>query len=72
MTATATEYLAGIVQEALQRTPEETALRMMTAHREGRTICLMITQKDQGENSTISCEWVVLPPDEITPSAPAA
>lgn len=60
------QELAVIIQEALQRTSEDTALRMMAAYRKGRTVCLGLTQKDPDIRQV---EWNVLAPDEIPPGA---
>ena len=56
------KHLEAIVVEAVQRTSEETAVRMMEAYRRGRTVCLMLTE---GESYQTKVEWVVLAPDEL-------
>ena len=66
------QQLEAIVREALQVTSEETAVRMMEAHRKGRTVCLMITRSEQAENYQTKVEWAVLAPGEIAPGGAAA
>jgi ATP-dependent Clp protease adapter protein ClpS len=54
--------LAVLIREALVRTPEELAARMVAAHRNGRSICLTLTEKEH-QNKV---EWNSLA-DEIEP-----
>jgi ATP-dependent Clp protease adapter protein ClpS len=54
--------LAVLIREALVRTSEDTAVRMVAAHRDGRTICLTLTEKEN-QNKV---EWQMLA-DETEP-----
>jgi hypothetical protein len=54
--------LAVLIREALIRTSEETAARMVAAHRDGRSICLTLTER--GNQNKV--EWQMLA-DEIEP-----
>lgn len=54
--------LAVLIREALVRTSEETAAKMVAAHRDGRSICLTLTEREN-QNKV---EWQVLL-DEIEP-----
>jgi len=63
-TETAKLELAGLIREALVRTSEETAVRMLAAHRDGRSICLTLTEREH-QNKV---EWNVLA-DEIESGA---
>jgi hypothetical protein len=58
--------LEAIVQDALQRTLEETAVKMMGAYRRGRTICLMMTEDAERSYQT-KVGWEVFAPEEIAP-----
>lgn len=63
------QQLEIIVREALIRTSEETAVRMMEKYRKGRTICVSLTQTEHADSYDRNVEWNVLAPDEIAPSA---
>jgi ATP-dependent Clp protease adapter protein ClpS len=53
---------AVIIREALVRTSEDTAVRIMAAHRDGRSVCLTLTEREIHNK----VEWNVLA-DEIEP-----
>jgi ATP-dependent Clp protease adapter protein ClpS len=62
----AAEYLQQLVREAFRRTTEETAVRMMEAHRRGRTICLLMTEAPDQANTVA---WRILATTDL--QAPA-
>ena len=63
------QQLEVIVQEALQRTSEETAVSMMAAYRKGRTVCLSLSQTEHSYSYDRTVEWNVLAPGEIVLAA---